>query len=399
MSALAHLREGLKKRHHVDVTLIDPRADFLFTPVLPEVASSGVSSRVAQLRLESLMDGDHFESVQDRALGFDFEKGVVSLSESELGFDHLILAVGTEPDLGALDDPESVALSWKTGEDARLLMRRVVDAFNRLSPDLDQAQLRSRLTFMVVGAGATGVELASELNAGVRRALLPRMPQSVREAFRVVLVEARQEVLHRHGSSVSGYAARRLGEAGVDLVLGQRVAALRQGVAVLESGEELYADHIVWAGGLRAPRWLEGVNLPLSAAGEILVDDDLAVQGLERVFAVGDAVHRVGAEPWPKTAFCAVQQGPIAANNVLMDMVGASLDPFEYIHWGDFIKLGEKDAVLDMGGVTLTGALAWTATRLAHVLLAPTTTKKVALFTEWTNNLLRGSELGRLPVS
>jgi NADH dehydrogenase len=225
------------------------------------------------------------------------------------------------------------------------------------------------------------------------------MPRAIREAFRVVLVEAQGEVLHQHRPEVRSCAAEKMVEAGVELVLGRKVLALERGVVCLEGGEEIGAEHVLWAGGLRAPRWLEASGLPLSEKGRILVNDRLEVHGQEQVFAVGDAVERVGEESWPRTAYCAVQQGPIAANNVLMDMVGASLDPFEYIHWGDFIRMGERDAILDISGVTLTGALAWTAMRVAHVLLAPTSTKKVALFAEWSNNLLRGSEIGKLPVS
>ena len=398
LEALKHLQEGLRKRRKVHVTLIDQSPHFLYTPVLPDVASGGVSSRAAELRLSDMAQGDRFKVRCGRVTGFDFARHEVLMGEARVGFDYLILALGSEADWGDLDDPAGLALPWKRSEDAQRVLRRVMVAFAELPADLSEVEARRRLTFVVAGAGATGVEFASELSAGVQQDLLPRVPDLARKAFRVVLVEPEGEVLPAYSRGLRERARAALLRQGVELILGDKVVSVREGEVGLGNGATIRADHLIWAGGVRPPSWLSGTGLPLNAHGEILVEEDLSVCGLDQVFAVGDSAQRVGGDPWPRTAQRAAQQGPTAANNILMDMVGASLDPFEYTHWGNLIRLGHKDAVFELGRWTLTGSTAWTLVRLAQIALAPTGTKKVALLAEWSNNLMRGREWTRLPL-
>ncbi len=396
LEALKHLKEGLSGRRNVRVTLINERSHFLFTPVLPDVASGSVSSRSAQLRLAQLLDDGRFELICGRAERFDLERRQVSVGERRVDFDHLIVAVGSEIDWRGLEDPDKLAMGWKGAEDAQRIYRAVVSAFDGAGKVEDEAALRRRLTFVVAGAGASGVELTAELVSGVRRALLPRAGAQAARAFRVVLVEPRGAALPDFAAPLQARAAGALGRLGVEMIFGDRVEAVSAGEVRLGSGDRIEADHLIWAGGVKAPSWLSGSGLPLTGEGWIEVDDRLcAVDG---VFAIGDAARRRRGEPWPMTAQCAVQQGPVAANNVLMDMVGASLDPFEYAHFGDLIRLGERDGIFQLGGLRLTGPTAWGLIRLAQVMLAPTMTKKMALLGEWMENVVRGHEWTRLPI-
>jgi NADH dehydrogenase len=354
----------------VEITLIDRRNHHLFQPLLYQVATASLATSEIAWPIRYLMrDRPDVTTLFATASGVDAAGKRVLLDDgSSVPYDTLVLATGARHAYFGHDEWEPFAPGLKTLEDATTLRRRILVAFERAERETDPAKRDALLTFVIIGAGPTGVELAGTI-ADLAKDTLPRDFRHIdtRKA-RVVLIEAGPRVLAGFPDELSAYALRSLQGLGVEVMLGAPVTDCSAG-GVVYGGNKLQARTIIWAAGVRASRAAEWLNAPADRAFRLKVEPDLTVPGHPEIFAVGDTTTIAGPDgnPVPGIAPAAKQQGRYVAALIRARLAGRKLPPFRYKHAGSLAQIGKRLAVIDFGRIRLRGAIAWWIWGIAHI--------------------------------
>ena len=392
----------------VRITLIDRRNHHLFQPLLYQVATASLAtSEIAWPIRYLLRDRPDVTTLFANVNGIDAAGKRVLLEDGEaLPYDSLILATGARHAYFGHDEWEPFGPGLKTLEDATTLRRRILVAFERAEREPDPARRAALLTFVIIGAGPTGVELAGTI-ADLAKDTLPQDFRNIDTSkARVVLIEAGPRVLAGFPDDLSAYAQAALEEIGVEVVLGKPVTECSVD-GVIYGGSKLEARTIIWAAGVRASPAAEWLHAPTDRAGRLQVVCDLTVPGHPNVFAVGDTVTINGPDgkPVPGIAPAAKQQGRYVASAIKARLRGEKLEPFVYKHAGNLAQIGKRLAVIDFGRVRLRGALAWWIWGIAHIYFLIGLRNRLAVAINWLwiyTRSQRGARLitqGRAKVS
>jgi NADH dehydrogenase len=354
----------------VRVTLVDRRNHHLFQPLLYQVATAVLSpADIAHPIRSVLRDRRNVEVVLEEVEAIDPEAKEVILAEGRLPYDYLILAAGATHAYFGHDEWEPLAPGLKTLEDALAIRRRILLAFEEAEREPDPERRKALMTFVVVGAGPTGVEMAGAI-AEIARFSLSRDFRHIdtRDA-RVILVEASDRALAAFPSSLSRYAIDDLQRLGVDVRLGKPVTAIAPGLVTI-GDESVAAETVIWAAGVRASPLGRTLGAALDRAGRVLVSPDLTVPGYPDIFVVGDMALLNGQDgkPLPGVAQVAMQEGTWAAGNIERAIAGKPLLPFRYRDLGNMATIGRNAAIADIRGLRLTGFIAWLAWALVHIM-------------------------------
>ena len=354
----------------VAITLIDRRNHHLFQPLLYQVATASLAtSEIAWPIRYLLRDRREVTTLFANVNSIDAEGRRVVLDDGDgVPYDTLILATGARHDYFGHDEWEPFAPGLKTLEDATTLRRRILVAFERAERETDPARRAALLTFVIVGAGPTGVEMAGTIADLARDTLAPDFRNIDTHKTRVVLIEAGSRVLAGFPDELSTYAQRSLEKLGVEVMLGAPVTEC-DGDGVVYGGNRLEARTIIWAAGVRASRAAEWLNAPADRAYRLQVNPDLTVPGHPDIFAVGDTITIAGPDgkPVPGIAPAAKQEGRYVASLIKARLEGRTLPPFRYKHQGSLAQIGKRLAVIDFGWLKLRGAIAWWIWGIAHI--------------------------------
>jgi NADH dehydrogenase len=279
-----------------------------------------------------------------------------------------VVATGARHAYFGHDEWEPFAPGLKTLEDATTLRRRILVAFERAERETDPERRAALLTFVIIGAGPTGVELAGTIAELAQFTLPPDFRNIDTHKARVVLIEAGPRVLAGFADDLSAYAQKSLQEIGVEVMLGEAVTECSAD-GVMYGGKQLDARTIIWAAGVRASPAAEWLNAPADRAGRLQVEPDLTVPGHPDIFAVGDTVVIKDADgnPVPGIAPAAKQQGRYVAAAIKARLSGNASGPFVYKHAGSLAQIGKRRAVIDFGKFKLRGTLAWWIWGIAHI--------------------------------
>jgi NADH dehydrogenase len=370
----------------VRVVLVDRQNHHLFQPLLYQVASATLSpADIAAPIRHILRTQDNAEVVLGEVTSADLDARQVRLGNGrELAYDFLILAAGSRSSYFGRDDWAGLAPGLKTLEDALEIRRRFLLTFERAEQEENPELRREWLTFVIVGGGPTGVELAGTLKETSRLAL-PRDFRRIRtDRARVILVEAGPSILANFGSGLSEKAVQGLERIGVEVRLGQPITGMDER-AVQLGGERIPTRTILWAAGVSAVPLGAGLGLPVDRLGRVIVEPDLSVPGHPEVFVVGDLAafpHGAG-DPLPGVAPVAIQQGAWAATNLQATLAGRPRQPFHYRDKGSMATLGRGRAVARVGGLSFTGYPAWLAWLFIHLMLLVDFRSRVFVFFEW----------------
>ncbi|MBV9456906.1 MAG: NAD(P)/FAD-dependent oxidoreductase, partial [Bradyrhizobium sp.] len=325
------------------------------------------------------------------------EKRVLLEDGESVPYDTLILATGARHAYFGHDEWEPFAPGLKTLEDATTLRRRILVAFERAERETDPEKRDALLTFVVIGAGPTGVEMAGTI-ADLAKDTLPRDFRHIdtRKA-RVVLIEAGTRVLAGFPDDLSAYAQKSLEQLGVDVMLGEPVTECSAD-GVVYGGKTLAARTIVWAAGVRASRAAEWLDAPADRAHRLKVEPDLTVPGHPEIFAVGDTVTIAGPDgnPVPGIAPAAKQEGRYAAALIKARLAGGTLPPFRYKHAGSLAQIGKRLAVIDFGRIKLRGAIAWWVWGIAHIYFLIGLRNRISVALSWLWIHARNQRAARL---
>ncbi|ERF83997.1 NAD(P)/FAD-dependent oxidoreductase [Bradyrhizobium viridifuturi] len=383
----------------VEITLIDRRNHHLFQPLLYQVATASLAtSEIAWPIRYLLRDRPEVRTLFANVCGVDAAAKQVQLDDGgSIPYDTLILATGARHAYFGHDEWEPFAPGLKTLEDATTLRRRILVAFERAERETDPDARAALLTFVVVGAGPTGVEMAGTI-ADLAKDTLPRDFRHIDTRMaRVVLIEAGPRVLAGFPDDLSAYAQRALESLGVEVVLGEAVTECAAD-GVIYGGNKLAARTIVWAAGVRASRAAEWLNAPADRAHRLQVEPDLTVPGHPDIFAVGDTVTIKGPDgnPVPGIAPAAKQEGRYAAALIKARLKGETLPPFQYKHAGSLAQIGKRLAVIDFGKFKLRGALAWWIWGIAHIYFLIGLRNRLSVALSWLWVHARNQRAARL---
>ena len=352
----------------VDVTLVDRTNHHLFQPLLYQVATAGLSpAEIAYPIRRILRRQRNARVVLGEVVAIDPDAGLVRLAHGEVPYDRLVLAAGASHSYFGKDAWEVHAPGLKTLEDALEIRRRALLAFEEAEGQPDLETRRAWLTFVVVGGGPTGVEMAGAFAEIARHTLAGDFRTIDPRSARVILVEAGPRVLPAYPEPLSEKARLQLEGLGVQVWTGSPVTGVDEGGVAL-GGDRIAARTVVWAAGVQASPLARSLGAPLDRAGRVRVAPDLSVPGWPSVFVVGDlAALEQDGRPVPGVAPAAIQMGDHAARNVVRSLRGEPLRPFRYRDKGSLATIGRRRAVAVIGALRLSGLAAWLAWLGIHI--------------------------------
>ena len=355
-------------RADVDITLIDRHNYHLFQPLLYQVATAALSPADIASPIRSVLRFQkNARVVLANVSGIDTVRSEVHAEGHRIPYDDLIIATGAQHAYFGNDDWEEFAPGLKTIDDATYLRRRILLAFEKAETEEDEAERARLLTFVVIGGGPTGVEMAGAIAELARRALKSDFRAIDPRSARVVLVEAGPRLLPSFDPSLSEAALHSLEKLGAQVKLNSSVTAC-DASGVTMGDTRIEARTIMWAAGVTASpagRWLGAAT---DRAGRVVVNPDLTVPGYPNIFVIGDTASVTDdGKPLPGVAPVAKQQGMYVAALLRAQADGRALKPFHYRDFGSLATIGRKSAVMELGRLKLKGFLAWLLWCVAHI--------------------------------
>jgi NADH dehydrogenase len=370
---------------NVDLTVIDRHNYHLFQPLLYQVATAALSPADIAAPIRGILRGQSNATVLlDEVTGIDLDTRSVQLDTGQLAYDHLVVATGARHYYFGHDEWEPFAPGLKTIDDATAMRRRILLAFERAEDSDDSAERRRLLTFVIVGGGPTGVELAGAIAELARAALARDFRRIDPTTARIVLVEAGPRVLPAFPPELSAVAAQELTDLKIELRLGQAVTRCdTDGASV---GDDCIESRtLIWAAGVAASpagRWLRA---ECDRNGRVVVGAELTLPGHPEVFVIGDTAHvKASGGPYPGVAAVAKQQGRYVARVIAARVAGRpSLGPFHYRNYGNLATIGRRQAVADFDWMRMSGRAGWLLWSAVHIYFLIGFRRRLLVALEW----------------
>ena len=388
----------LGNREGVHVTLVDKANHHLFQPLLYQVATAGLSQSDIAMPIRSILsEYKNIKVLQGEVTGVDFQGETVTTDFGILPYDHLILACGVRHCYYGNEAWEKDAPGLKTLEQAMEIRRRILSAFEMAERADDEVVRRRALTFVVVGGGPTGVELAGSIGEMTRYTLGRDFRSIDPKLTRIILVEAGDRILASFPKKQSSRATRDLENLGVQVWTQSPVTAIHE--TRIEMGTEtIETMTVLWAAGITATDLNRGLAVQTGAQGRIVVDGNLNIPDIPNVFVAGD--QAAYTDPSGKVLPClspvAIQQGESIAENILRDIQGDPREPFDYVDRGQMATIGRSRAIVDMGFFRLQGFIAWLTWLIVHIYFISGFNNRLSIFLKWCFSYLSNKKGARI---
>ncbi len=393
-------------RAPVDVTIIDKNNFHLFQPLLYQVATGGLSPANIAAPVRSILGGQKNATViLGTVTGFDPMERCIFLGERPVPYDTLIVAAGASNNFFGHDEWEANARGLKTIEDALEIRKRIFLAYEKAERSFGHPSVNKLLTFVVVGGGPTGVELAGTLADLAHLTLKREFRHIETDRARIILVESSSRILRQFTEDLSNKASRALERLGVEVWTNSRVKEIGIDEVVIEretSTERIEARTVIWAAGVKAnplaKMLAESLGIETNGSGRIDVTRQLAVPGYPEIKVIGDmakAVDDKGNE-FPALAPVAQQQGKYAAKLIRERLAGKKTPPFRYFDLGTMATIGRKAAVADLKFIRFNGFSAWLAWLFIHLMQLVMFENRVQVFLQWAWNYITFHQSARL---
>ena len=388
----------------LEVIVVDRRNYFLFPPLLPSVASGAIETRQVTYPFRRIFEATNIAFRKQHVESIDAENNVihsrvdldanpmtgeVRVVRDELAYDYLILAPGSDTNTFDTRGVREHAFFMRELSDAIQVRNQIIDCFERAAREPDAVRRREQLSFVVVGAGPTGVELASEVRDLVEQVLLNRYPEVDPREVAVSIVQPGKQILPGWHESIVESAGKQLANLEIRVLVGRRVVAVDAFSITLDGGETIATRTCVWCAGVRPSPILEKCALPKHASGRVEVDRDLRVKGRDNAFVLGDAAFLLHeGKPLPPLGQVAFQQGAHAGANIVRLLRGQPTKPFRYFNLGALVSVGEHFAAVELLGIRLSGFVAWLVWRTLYLMKLVGFSNKVRVVLDWTLDLL-----------
>lgn len=394
------------KKAPVQVTLIDKRNFHVFQPLLYQVATGGLSPADISSPLRSLVkDNKNTEVLMGEVTKIDPERQTVKLRYREISYDSLILATGVTHQYFGKDDWSEKAPGLKTLEDALEIRRRVFIAFETAEKELNPEKRQEWLTFVLVGGGSAGVELAGALAELAHGTLKEDFRHIKTSDARIILVHSSEHILPSYPSELSKKARASLEKLGVTVQTGTRVIEMTDNTITLKQGEnveQIKARTILWTAGMKASAMAhivaESTDAELDKSGRVKVTPNFNVPNYDNIFVIGDLAYYpyLTGKPLPGIAPVAMQEGEYVARLLKSRLRNKIIAPFRYFDWGTLSVIGKHAAVVDVKGFKLWGFLAWLFWLFIHVFYLLEFDNKLVVMVQWGWSYLTNSKGARL---
>ena len=369
----------------VRLTLVDRKNHHTFQPLLYQVATAGLSpAEIAAPIREILARHANVEVLLGEVQGFDLERHIVKLDEFDLSYDYLVVAAGASHAYFGHDEWEPLAPGLKTVEDALEMRRRVLLAFELAERHAATTGQHLPLSFVLVGGGPTGVELAGTLAEITRKSMAEDFRHIDPRRTHIVLLEAAPSLLSAYPDDLRQSAKRQLEHLGVEVRLNSAVTDVRQG-EIRVGNEVMQANVVLWAAGVAASPLGRALGGPVDRAGRVLVEADLSLPGHREVFVIGDlaSLKHADGKQLPGVAPVAMQQGRWVAHQIAADLAGNSRTPFHYFDKGSLATIGRAAAVAQFGKVHISGFLAWLSWLFIHIFFLVGFRNRIIVMIQW----------------
>ncbi len=381
-----------------DVTVIDRRNYHLFQPLLYQVATAALSPADIAAPIRGILARQANTRVTlGTVTGIDTAERAVLIGQRRIPYDQLVIASGARDSYFGHDEWAEVTLGLKKIDDATAMRRRILVAFERAEDCDDETERRRLLTFVIIGGGPTGVELAGAMAELAKAALARDFRRIDPTTARIVLVEAGPRLLPSFPPKLSAVAARALTRLGVELRLGATVTSCDCEGAVL-GDERIDSNTLIWAAGVAASPAAKWLGVEAGRGGRVAVTADLSLPNHSEIFVIGDTAQVEGPDgALPGVAPVAKQEGAYVARVIAARIAGKRPPPpFRYRNLGNLATIGRREAVVDFGRLTLTGRIAWLVWSLAHIYFLIGFRNRIAVATDWLWSYLtyqRGARL------
>jgi NADH:quinone reductase (non-electrogenic) len=400
-----HLVRRLERRLQRDeaaVTLVDRQNYHLFTPLLYQVCTGELPPHAVAYPLRDATAPAGFHFLQSEVTAIDLEHRRIGTADGELPYDHLVIALGSVTNDYGIPGVRENARPVKWLSDAETLKRHVLDIFESAAIETDIPRRREALTFVIVGAGPVGVELASSLRDLMDHTLRKIYPSIDFFAdVAIHLIEGADRVLPGMNPKLSAIAMKRLEQQRIRVLLNTLVSEISPGVVHTKNGARLRARTIVWSGGVKVNPLVASIDLPKSKDGRIIVDNRFRADGRDDVIVLGDAAYfEHNGKGLPQLAQVAVLEAPTAARNLAALVRGEPTEPYVYKRKGDLVALGRTQAGAEfakLGGFVLGGLPAWTVWRVNYLMQLLGVRNRGTLLVEWILSFFAGRLVANTP--
>ncbi|MFH7025005.1 MAG: NAD(P)/FAD-dependent oxidoreductase [Heteroscytonema crispum UTEX LB 1556] len=390
----------------VNVTLIDKRNFHLFQPLLYQVATGTLSPADISSPLRSILNkSKNTKVLLGEVNDIDPEAQKVILGGEAIPYDTLIVATGAKHSYFGKDDWEEFAPGLKTVEDAIEMRRRIFMAFEAAEKEIDPQVRRAWLTFVVVGGGPTGVELAGAIAELAYHTMKEDFRNIDTSEARVLLLEGMDRILPPFAPELSASAEKSLTKLGVSVQTKTMVTNIEDDIVTIKQGEnveQIAAKTVLWAAGVKASPMgkvlVECTDVECDRAGRVIVEPDLSIKGYPNIFVIGDLANfsYQNGKPLPGVAPVAMQEGEYVASLIKQRLKGKILPPFHYIDRGSLAMIGRNTAVVDLGFIKLTGFWAWLCWLFVHIYFLIEFDNKLVVIIQWAWNYFTRNRGARL---
>jgi NADH dehydrogenase len=374
----------------VDVLMLDRNNYHGFWPLLYQVATAGLEPEsIAYPARAILRKYPNANFLMADVTDVDFERRLVLTSGGPLAYDYLVLAAGSANNYFGDEALAAQTFGMKDIDDAERLRNQVLRAFEQAVIERDPAKRAALLTFVIVGGGPTGVELAGAFAELIRHVLRKDYPMLDVSQARVLLVEASDRILASFPEPLQRKARKRLEKMGVEVKLRTAVSAVDKGVVSFKDGTSLDSGTVVWAAGVRAADLADALGVPLGRGARVKIRPTLNLPERPEVFVIGDMAYLEGyknGQSYPMVAPVAIQQGKLAARNILALIEGRPLRTFRYFDRGQMATIGRRAAVMDSFGIHLSGFIAWLGWLFVHLIELIGFRNRLVVLTNWAYN-------------
>jgi NADH dehydrogenase len=384
----------------VNVTVIDRENHHLFQPLLYQVAMAALSPADIAVPIRHLLSSHrNVRVIKAAAQRIDVEAQKVFTDAGEFPYDYVMIACGAQHAYFGHEHWEACAPGLKTLPQATEIRRRVLEAFEAAERETNAERRRQYLTFVVVGGGPTGVELAGAIGEMSRYTLARDFRSIDPRQTRVILIEAGPRILPAFDANLAARAMRDLESIGVQVWTSAYVTDVTEN-GVVVGAEQLAASTVLWAAGVRASTIGATLGAPLDKVGRVLVGEDLTITGKPNVFVCGDLAHALDekGQPLPGVAAVAMQQGCYVADTIVADLKSRPRKPFRYRDKGKMATIGRARAIAEFGRLRLSGRIAWWFWLLVHIYYLTGFRNRISVLIQWAWSFLTFGRGARLIV-
>jgi len=373
------------KNSAYEIIIIDKTNHHLFQPLLYQVATAALSPADIAMPIRAIFtENKNVKVIMDEVLSMDKDNKLVEISDSRINFDYLILAPGTRHSYFGKPEWEKIAPGLKTLNDALVIRERILCSLEEAERLNMNSDANKYLTFVIIGGGPTGVELAGAIAEIAKQTMIKDFRNINADRTKVILIEGSNRILSSYSETLSKKAKEDLEKFGVEVILDQLVQEIGEDFVRI-GDQKIKSKNIIWAAGNEAPTVLKSLETKMDRAGRVLVYQDCSISGYENIFVIGDAAAFINKEGnlLPAVAPVAIQQGKYVAKIILEEKKSGLRKPFTYLDKGNLATIGKAKAIAEIRGLKFSGFLAWLTWSFVHILFLIGYRNRFRVMAEW----------------